>query len=46
MTGFGSLAKKLKKLEAKDLPILKCRKNVNNSLQPIVNTTSENIPTV
>jgi hypothetical protein len=37
MTGFGSLSKKLKKLEGKELPMLKPKKSV---LQPIVNTTS------
>jgi len=37
MTGFGTLSKKLKKLDAKELPLLKPKKNV---FQPILNTTS------
>jgi len=32
MTNFGSLAKKIKKLESKDLPILN-KRNVNQSFQ-------------
>ena len=38
MTGFGSLSKKLKKMESKDLPVLKSKKTANSVLQPIVNT--------
>ena len=41
MTGFGTLSKKLKKLEAKDLPILKSKKNTSGILQPIINTIVE-----
>lgn len=42
MTGFGSLSKKLKKLESKELPVLRSKKNnINNTLQPIVNTIAE-----
>lgn len=32
MTNFGSLSKKLKKLESKDLPVL-AKRNPNNSFQ-------------
>ena len=38
MTGFGSLSKKLKKIESKDLPVVKIKKNANSVLQPIINT--------
>jgi hypothetical protein len=42
MTGFGSLSKKLKKLESKELPVLRSKKNnISNTLQPIVNTIAE-----
>jgi len=41
MTGFGTLSKKLKKLENKDLPVLKSKKSGNGILQPIVNTVPE-----
>lgn len=43
MTGFGSLSKKLKKLESKDLPVLKSKKN-SSTLQHIVNTIPESEP--
>lgn len=38
MTGFGTLSKKLKKLESKDLPVLKSKKSATGILQPIMNT--------
>ena len=44
MTGFGSLSKKLKKIESKDLPVVKTKKNANSVLQPIINTIPESDP--
>jgi hypothetical protein len=41
MTRFGSLAKNLKKLDSKELPILKSKKGSVGTLEPIVNTTEE-----